>query len=175
MNPQQSFFLTDDWHAIVTHCKQFCIKCSNMPFNYTCISTYKCITSYEDNCSIATGESNYPPSRLGRAGRIRYVGIPPTPTPKHSKFRPPDKRIQFNRMNGSPGDPPGSCKHLFTNERIVPSLIYLAGDPPGEGATMSKRQSISNISVHRLKPVYGNGLSTDAGTCKQITSTKLKE
>ena len=165
MNPQKFFFLTDDWHAIVTHCKHFCIKCSNTPFNYTCNSFYKCITSYEDNCSIATGESSYPPSRLGRVGRTHYVGIPPTPVPKHSKFRPPDKRIHYNRMNGSPGDPPDSC---FSHNQ---SLTH----PPGEGVTTSKSQSLSRFSLHRLMPAYGTGLSTDAGTCNQITSTKLKE
>jgi hypothetical protein len=83
---------------------------------------------------LATYESSYPPTRLGCVGRTHYGEVPPTPIPRHSKFRPPDKRIQFNRMNGPPGDPPGSCMHTFINERIVPSLTRLVGDPYGKEA-----------------------------------------
>ena len=165
MSPQQSFFLSDGLHAIVTHCEQFCMECINMPFKCAYNSDFKCITSNENICCFATGESSYPPTRLGSIGRTHYGGVPATLVPKHSQFRPPDKRIQFNRMNGSPGDPPGSSS--LHNQSLT--------QPPGEGVTMSKWQSLSRFSLHRLMSAYGTGLSTDAGTCKQITSTKLKE
>ena len=134
MSPQQSFFLSDGLHAIVTHCEQFCMECINMPSKCAYNSDFKCITSNENICCFATGESSYPPTRLGSIGRTHYGGVPATLVPKHSQFRPPDKRIQFNRMNGCPGDPPGSYIHKFTNEKIVSSLTRLVGDPYGKEA-----------------------------------------
>ena len=44
---------------------------------------------------------------------------------------PPDKQQIFNRMNGSPGDPPGNHMHKFKPKRITPFIHRLASDPVG--------------------------------------------
>ena len=165
MNPQESFSLPDGMHAQHSSCEHTSMECSTMHIKSTYTPRIQSAVSMNLSHCLATYESSYPPTRLGRVGRIRYGGIPPTPVPKHSKFRPPDKRIQFNRMNGSPGYPSDSC---FSHNQ---SLTH----PPGEGVTTNKSQSLSRFSLHQLKQAYGTGLSTDAGACKQITSTKLKE
>ena len=134
MSPQQSFCPPDGMHAPHSSCEHTRMECSKMHVKDTYTSHYQSGVSIKLSYCLVTYESSYPPTRLGRLGRTDYGGIPATPIPKHSKFGPPDKRIQFNRMNGSPGDPPGSCMHTFTNERIVPSLTRLVGDPYGKEA-----------------------------------------
>jgi hypothetical protein len=47
---------------------------------------------------------------------------------------PPGKETNFNRMNGSPGDPPGNLMHRLIHQRIVPFIHRLAGDPTGKEA-----------------------------------------
>jgi hypothetical protein len=134
MSPQQSFFLPDGMHAQHSSCEHVRMECSSMHIKSTYTSRIQSGVSMKLSYCLATDESSYPPTRMGRIGRSHYGGIPASPIPKNSKFRPPDKRIQFNRINGSPGDPPGSCMHKFTNERIVPSLTRLVGDPYGKEA-----------------------------------------
>jgi len=134
MSPQQFFSLPEGINAQRSSCEHAWPECSTMHVKSTYSSHNQSGVSIQLSYCLATYESSYPPTRLGRVGRTHYVGIPPTPVPKHSKFRPPDKRIQFNRINGSPGDPPGSCMHTFINQRIVPSLTRLMGDPYGKEA-----------------------------------------
>jgi len=134
LNPQQSFSLPDGMHARHSCGDHVWLECSTMHLKATHTSHDQSGPSMKLSYCLVTYESSYPPTRLGRIGRTPCVGIPSTQVPKLSQFRPPDKRIQFNRMNGSPGDPPGSCMHTFTNERIVPSLICLEGDPYGKEA-----------------------------------------
>ena len=165
MNPQQSFSLPDGMHVQRSSCEHARMKCSTMHVKGRYTSRIPSAAFMKLIYCLATYESSYPPTRLGSIGRTHYGGVPATLVPKHSQFRPPDKRIQFNRMNGSPGDPPGSSS--LHNQSLT--------QPPGEGVTMSKWQSLSRFSLHRLMSAYGTGLSTDAGTRKQITSTKLKE
>jgi hypothetical protein len=165
MIPQKSFSMSDGMHAQHSSCEHVRMECSSMHIKSTYTSRIQSAVSMKLSDCLAIYESSYPPTRLGRVGRTDYGGIPATLVPKHSLFRPPDKRIQYNRMNGSPGDPPGS--YFLHNQSLT--------QPPGEGVTMSKSQSLSRFSAHRFMPAYGTGLSTDAGTCKQITSTKLKE
>jgi len=50
------------------------------------------------------------------------------------RLYPPGKDGIFNRMNGSPGDPPYSSMHTPINQRIVPQLTRLVGDPIGKEA-----------------------------------------
>jgi len=165
MIPQQSFSLSDGMHAQHSICEYVRMECSIMHVKgiYTLCIPCRVSTTLSD--CLVTYESSYPPTRLGHIGRTHYGGTSATLMPKHSKFRSPDKRIQFNRMNGSPSDPPDS--YFLHNQSLA--------QPPGEGVTTGKSHSLSRFSLHRLKPAYGTGLSTDAGTCKQITSTKLKE
>ena len=165
MNPQQSFSLSDGMHAQHSSCEHTGMECSTMHIKDTYTFRIHSGVSMKLSYCLATDESSYPPTRLGRTGRTHDGGTPATPIPKHSLFRPPDKRIQFNRMNGSPSDPPDS--YFLHNQSLT--------QPPGEGVTTGKSHSLLRFSLHRLKPAYGTGLSTDAGTCKQITSTKLKE
>jgi len=47
------------------------------------------------------------------------------------QYAPPDKQQIFNRMNGSPGDPPGNHMHKFKPKRITPFIHRLASDPVG--------------------------------------------
>jgi hypothetical protein len=46
-----------------------------------------------------------------------------------------DKHIKFNRMNGSPGDPPANRMHKFKSKRITPFNHRLASDPTGKEAS----------------------------------------
>ena len=165
MSPQQSFFLPDGMHARHSFCDHAWPKCSTMHLKATYTSHNQSGISMKLSYCLATYESSYPPTRLGSVGRTHYGCISASPGLKHSLFSPPEKRIHFNRMNGPPGDLPSSS---FSHN-------YSLTHPPGEGVTVSKSQSLSIFSLHRFMPVYGTGLSTDAGTCKQITSTKLKE
>jgi len=165
MIPQQSFSLSDGMHAQHSSCEYVRMECSTMHVKGIYTLCIPCRVSMKLSDCLATYESSCPPTRLGHIGRTHYGGTSATLMPKHSKFRSPDKRIQFNRMNGSPSDPPDS--YFLHNQSLT--------HPPGEGVTMSKSQSLSRFSLPRLMPAYGTGLSTDAGTCKQITSTKLKE
>jgi hypothetical protein len=135
MNPQQSFSLPDGMHARHSCCDHAWLECSTMHLKATHTSHDQSGASMKLSYCLVTYESSCPPTRLGRIGRTHDGGVlTTTPVPKHSLFRRPDKRIQFNRMNGSPGDPPGSCMHSFINERIVPSLTRLVGDPYGKEA-----------------------------------------
>jgi hypothetical protein len=47
---------------------------------------------------------------------------------------PPGKEMNFNRMNGSPGVPPGNLMDRVFNQRIVPFIHRLAGDATGKEA-----------------------------------------
>ena len=47
------------------------------------------------------------------------------------QYTPPDKQEIFNRMNGSPGDPPGNHMHKFKPKRITPFIHRLVSDPTG--------------------------------------------
>ena len=165
MNPQQSFSSSDGMHAQHSSCEHVRMECSTMHVKGIYTLCIPCRVSMKLSDCLATYESSCPPTRLGHIGRTHYGGTSATLMPKHSKFRSPDKRIQFNRMNGSPSYPPDS--YFLHNQSLA--------QPPGEGVTMSKSQSLSRFSLPRLMPAYGTGLSTDARTCKQITSTKLKE
>jgi len=46
-------------------------------------------------------------------------------------FTPSHKQQIFNRMNGSPGDPPGTHMHKFKPKRITPFIHRLVSDPTG--------------------------------------------
>ena len=50
------------------------------------------------------------------------------------KAAPVGKQQIFNRMNGWPGDPPGSQLNFSKPKRIVPFTTRLAGDPIGKEA-----------------------------------------
>ena len=45
-----------------------------------------------------------------------------------------NKQQIYNRMNGSPGDPPGNRMHQFKPKRITPSIHRLVSDPTGKEA-----------------------------------------
>jgi hypothetical protein len=51
------------------------------------------------------------------------------------QFSPIDKYIKFNRMNGSPGDPPANRMHISKHKRITPVNHRLASDPIGKEAS----------------------------------------
>ena len=50
------------------------------------------------------------------------------------QFSPIDKHIKFNRMNGSPGDPPANRMHISKQKGITPFIHRLASDPIGKEA-----------------------------------------
>ena len=50
------------------------------------------------------------------------------------RITPIDKHIKFNRMNGSPGDPPANRMHISKQKRITPVNQRLASDPIGKEA-----------------------------------------
>jgi hypothetical protein len=50
------------------------------------------------------------------------------------RITPIDKHIKFNRMNGSPGDPPANRMHISKQKGITPVNHRLASDPFGKEA-----------------------------------------
>ena len=86
------------------------------------------------------------------------------------RLYPPGRDVSFNRMNGSPGDPPGSPMHSPINQRIVPQLTRLAGDPIGKEA-VREINIFSRISVVGFSTT-GTDLGTDARDCKLTTVPK---
>jgi hypothetical protein len=61
-----------------------------------------------------------------------YMHVPIKTIPR--RLYPPGKEMKFNRMNGSPGDPPGNRMHQFKPTRFAPFIHRLAGDPIGKEA-----------------------------------------
>jgi len=47
---------------------------------------------------------------------------------------PSDMKQIYNRMNGSPGDPPGNLMHKLKPKRITPFIHRLVSDPTGKEA-----------------------------------------
>ena len=70
---------------------------------------------------------------------------------------PPGTEMNFNLMNGSPGDPPGKLMHKLFNPRIVPSLIRLAGDLFGKEA---ERETHIGDTKHVNKHINQHGRLT---------------
>jgi hypothetical protein len=50
------------------------------------------------------------------------------------RFSPIGKHIKFNRMKGSPGDPPANLMHISKRKRITPVNHRLVSDPIGKEA-----------------------------------------
>ena len=67
-----------------------------------------------------------------------HRGIPPPLAGSSSgilrRITPFNNHIKFNRMNGSPGAPPGTRMHTFKLKRITPFNHRLASDPSGKEA-----------------------------------------
>jgi len=74
----------------------------------------------------------HPPNELG----LNEMNRPITGCRSGSQrqFSPIDKHIKFNRMNGSPGDPPANRMHKSKPKRITPFNHRLASDPSGKEA-----------------------------------------
>ena len=51
------------------------------------------------------------------------------------QFSPIDKHIKFNRMNGSPGDPPANRMHILISQNFTPLAQCLEGDPASMAAS----------------------------------------
>jgi len=71
---------------------------------------------------------------------------------------PPGKQQTFNRMNGSPGDPPGNLMDRIFNQRIVPFIHRLAGDPSGKEAgweTNIRRYQTCQSTYQPIRLPYG--------------------
>jgi hypothetical protein len=73
-----------------------------------------------------------PPNELMRIGETRFTTV--CSGVSQRQFSPIDKHIKFNRMNGSPGDPPANLMHISKQKRITPFIHRLASDPIGKEA-----------------------------------------
>jgi len=87
------------------------------------------------NGPSATGSQIDDPSSLYPLPNT--TGVPPlndlpSCSGRSSKqYKPAHKQQIYNRMNGSPGDPPGTHMHKFKPKRITPFTHRLASDPTG--------------------------------------------
>jgi hypothetical protein len=74
----------------------------------------------------------HPPNKLGFNAMNRPITGCSSGSPR--RITPIDKHIKFNRMNGSPGDPPANHMHISKPKRITPFNHRLASDPTGKEA-----------------------------------------
>jgi hypothetical protein len=145
MNPQRS-----SPAPAVSRCRDalqvnICTKYKLMHVNVCILSKYMCHSLpdgglksyYVLSCYIGGRTKNtepvlHPPNEL----RLRAMDRPLTGCGSGSPRRisPIVKRIKFNRMNGSPGDPPANHMHISKQKGITPFIHRLASDPSGKEA-----------------------------------------
>jgi hypothetical protein len=58
------------------------------------------------------------------------------------RITPIDKHIKFNRMNGSPGDPPANRMHISNSQNFTPLIHYHVSIP----ATKAASREITNFN-----------------------------
>jgi hypothetical protein len=68
------------------------------------------------------------------SGCSNLGGFPSSCSNGSLKSNPDNIQQRFNRMNGSPGAPPGTRMHTFKLKRITPFNNRLASDPSGKEA-----------------------------------------
>ena len=78
------------------------------------------------------------------------LGVDVAPSSLHATH----KQQIYNRMNGSPGDPPGTHMHKFKPKRITPFIHRLVSDPIGKEAGLGdtnirKYNDTKYINQHR--------------------------
>jgi hypothetical protein len=124
----------------------------NVCTEYKSVHVYGYITS-SDSCLIVPNggllSCCYPPSEIGdrrmftesflRPPNEPWVNVIGRSLTGFSSVCPGrtiliDKHIKFNRMNGSPGDPPANHMHISKQKRITPFIHCLASDPTGKEA-----------------------------------------
>jgi hypothetical protein len=90
-----------------------------------------CVSGYDTARYYATVPSSYLSrsyrscSRLHGSPPTYRLGLPPDKSaesprlliPPAGRDDPPDKEITYNRMNGSPGDPPGAVMHQSKQQK----------------------------------------------------------
>jgi hypothetical protein len=74
----------------------------------------------------------HPPNELGLRAMDRPLTGCGSGSPR--RISPIVKHIKFNRMNGSPGDPPANHMHISKQKGITPFIHRLASDPSGKEA-----------------------------------------
>ena len=91
-----------------------------------------------------TGSVFRPPNELICIGITRFTtgcsGV------SRRQFSPIDKHIKFNRMNGSPGDPPANRMHITSSQNFTPLAHRLESDP-------------ASMAVSRVTPNFNHFLS----------------
>ena len=133
-----------DWQLMAAHFSKLCTNYYKLHQNALILSTFLRRNSYFPNCSlprykpwsIRMGIQRFSSTCLPSNDRAptRSRGTPTICGCGYLDPLPPGKQQTFNRMNGSPGDPPGVVLHLFRTNRIVPFIHRLAGDPTGKEA-----------------------------------------
>lgn len=98
------------------------------------VSGRKLPSYYVSPCDIDASTINIPlifraPNEPRHCGIVRPLAR--CISDSQRQFLPIDKHIKFNRMNGSPGDPPANLMHISKQKRITPFIHRLASDPIG--------------------------------------------
>jgi hypothetical protein len=112
-----------------------------MTFNVSCLRQYNSpgvgYLSDRNGLWIAGDKiddpsSLYPVSITTRITQLN--DFPPWGGSLSKQYTRTNKKQIYNRMNGSPSDPPGAHMHKFEPKRITPSIHRLVSDPTGKEA-----------------------------------------
>ena len=104
--------------------------CQNLPYGR--LPTYYTTPSEIGGRTRNTEEFLHPPNELG----LNEVNRPITGCSSGSQRRitPIDNHIKFNRMNGSPGDPPANRMHISISQKFNLFIHYLVSIPTTRAA-----------------------------------------
>ena len=142
MSPHQSFPLchnvpnrAQSWSAVRINCYAVHTQATysshtgdrspNTSPSSDCVSGYDTARYYATVPSSCSSRSYWSCSRLHGSLPTYRIGLPPDKNVGHPSLvnlavgrdDPPDKEITYNRMNGSPGDPPGSFVHQSKQQK----------------------------------------------------------
>ena len=196
MSPHQSFPLlhrvpdrAQSWSAVRTNC--YAVHNQAKHSRYTRAFESRTIQApqymptgcatkhYSTAFSSHLVRSRWSCSRLHGCPPTYRLGLPPDKNVGCSSLLnlpvgrddPPDKKLTYNCMNGSPGDPPSTVVQQSRQEED-----RLPHNPTGVSTTLLCTGGIQSFFNHFLSTQNlsgkGTGSGTDARTCKQITVPK---
>jgi hypothetical protein len=161
MSPYQSFPLchkvpdeAQDWVTDSTKCYEMHINAMydsytgvNLPSvssKAKHVSRYGTAKYYTTASSSHSSRSNWSSKQLHGSPPTIRLGLPPDKDaeclrlliPPTGRDDPPDKEITYNRMNGSPGDPPGTFVHQSKKQKNRPFYNPSRGRSIRQGGRM---------------------------------------
>ena len=167
MNPKRTFPAMADWRwsrsLQAKHCNNYTAMHMQANIKTKLVRQKPSFVSFLFRChdpwfsGMRTKQISSVCSVLNYFTVTRADGFPSGSCRNLSKFAPVGKQQIFNRMNGWPGDPPGTHLNLLKPKRIVPFLTRFAGDPIGKEA---ERETTIGDTKHVNKHINKHGCLT---------------